>query len=226
MFNYQLYLEELKRLRSDWRNWAIVGLAISTALFFCLWWFHRCTPCNEGDTVTVRTIIQYRDTGYVKADVKPWNPDKQVPKKKWQRKPLAAVADLLWIDEPAAVVPAVVPSPCDTVNIKSDTISGSNKVKAIINDTLIDNHIAGRSVWLANTKPDTVTIIETQKTIKEKWKVYLGPSVTIPQFNLPRWDIGLTGALSIPKVGMISYGYAFRNNAHTFSVMPLLRFKK
>lgn len=216
--------EQVNRLRGDWRNWAMLLLAGTTVLFFCLWWFHQCQPCAEGENTTIATKIVYRDTSLHKA---------QSNVKLIKRKPVAHQTTVVKADSTFCSNSAgnssgnsagAATAACDEwVNYSTDTIYDEvTKVKVVIDDEYRNNWVYNRKVYTANLKPE-VTIT---KTVKEKWKVYLGPSVTIPQYDLRRWDIGLSGAVTVPKVGMISYGYGFRNGGHTISLMPLLRFKK
>ena len=114
-------------------------------------------------------------------------------------------------------------NPCDTINIYADTIQKPDTCTFIINDT-VEGRILGRSILYANLQPMIRTTIE--KTLKEKWKVYVGGAFTFNAKEFSRWGIGVTGALAIPKLGMVDYTYDIRNNAHTVGVLALIRFKK
>lgn len=119
-----------------------------------------------------------------------------------------------------------IPSPCDSIILYSDTIRQDKAFKAIINDTLENNHIRGRSVYFASLLPTIKETVTNTVVLKEKWKVYIGVAGTINARNFDRWGIGPDVFVSIPKIGGALYQYDVRNNAHTFGFSALLRFKK
>lgn len=114
-------------------------------------------------------------------------------------------------------------SPCDSIRFYSDTCYAQNSYRAVVNDT-VEGRILGRSVWFVNLTPEVTTTIE--KRLRERWKFYIGGSVTINQRNMDRWGAGPSVLLTIPKIGGISYYFDAKNFAHTGSFYALIRLKK
>lgn len=119
-----------------------------------------------------------------------------------------------------------LPSPCDSIFYVSDTtrVRQPDSCTIVVNDTLMDNHIIGRSIWHVNLQPTINTTIT--KVLKEKWKVFVGAQFSYNVRNQDRWGVGPSALLTIPKVGAISYYYDARNNAHTAGFDVLIRFKR
>lgn len=113
------------------------------------------------------------------------------------------------------------PSPCDSIYYYTDT-AGDASHYVIITDTLADNSFIGRSVMFGGFNTSETKTIPA----KDKWRVYIGASFTINQRNMDRWGAGVSALLTIPKIGAVGYYYDARNNAHTGSIMALLRFRK
>ena len=115
-------------------------------------------------------------------------------------------------------------SPCDSIYYYSDTV-GNTRSYVVIQDTISDNSFIGRSVLFKGFDL-TNTVTKTIPAPKEKVKLYIGASVTINQRFMDRWGAGPNVLLTIPKIGAVGYYYDARNNAHTGSLMALIRFKK
>lgn len=195
-------------------------------LFLYLWLTKPCPPCFEsGQTVTVHdTIWPPKELKPVVVKVpEPWGiKPKYALKKKLPNIPVIGKPDTIKITDCDTTI--ILPfNPCADVAYYSDTIE-AEQVKAVINDTVVNNRIFGRSVWLANLKPEVRTTTTVVK--KEKWKFYVGASFTINQRFMNRWGVGPSALVTIPKVGGISYTFDARNFAHTGSFFVLVRLKK
>jgi hypothetical protein len=207
----------------------VLLLATSTGIFAWLYFTKPCPPCyDSGKTVIVTKVVPVKDTTLKPIVVKvpePWGiKPKSAFKPVKHGKPVALKSDTsIRIFTRDCDTTIVLPTGCNDVAYYSDTITGDS-VKAVINDTLVNNRIAGRSVWLANLKPEVRTTTTVVK--KEKWKFYVGASFTINQRFMNRWGVGPSALVTIPKVGGISYTFDARNFAHTGSFFVLVRLKK
>lgn len=112
-------------------------------------------------------------------------------------------------------------SPCDSIIYYSDTIDQPDNFKAVINDTLRNNKIFGRSVWWVNLKPMVRETIEVHA--KEKPRLYLGGVLLLPAKDIKTWGVGPMAQLSIPKVGLVGYSYDLINNRHAVSFAALIK---
>lgn len=112
----------------------------------------------------------------------------------------------------------------DSINYYSDTFYQSNNYRAVVNDTIANNRIAGRSFWFVNLKPDVITTIE--KVRKEKIRVYVGADFTVNANYRNSWGIGPSAIVTLPPRFALSYYYDARNNAHTGGLFVLLKFSR
>lgn len=197
-------------------------------IFFAYMWLNKpCPPCYEaGQTVVKVDTIPPADTTLKAVRVHVPEAYKVVSKKRAKIKAALQVAhpDTLYIAECDTTI-VLPPSVCDSVLYYSDTIrSETEQCKAVINDTVMDNRIVGRSVWLINMKPEIRTTITEVR--KDKVKFYIGAAVTINARFMERWGAGPQALLTFPKVGGVNYYYDARNNAHTAGFMALIRFRR
>lgn len=212
----------------------LLNVVLMAALLLHSWWCSNI-PCYEaGETIVVHDTIYPKDTTLKLVSVGVKQPVQSIPKQRVSVHPvhsgrgdssIPAAPPTLFshVKEAGGFERGASPSPCDTVNIYSDTIR-SDDMKAVINDTLVDNRLAGRSVWMVNLKPEVRTTTTLVK--KEKWKVYVGGAVTVNQREMNRWGAGPSAMLTIPKVGGIGYYFDAKNFCHSASFMALIRFKK
>ena len=210
----------------------VLLLATSTGIFAWLYFTKPCPPCyDSGKTVIVTKVVPVKDSTLKPIVVKVPEPWKIKPKSSFKLirngkpEPAKSAEVKVKILERNCTCDTVrlTENICDDIAFYSDTITGDS-VKAVINDTLVNNRIAGRSVWMVNLKPSTHTT--TTVVLKEKWKFYVGLSFTINQRFMDRWGVGPSALLTIPKVGGISYHFDARNFAHTGSFFVLVRLKK
>jgi hypothetical protein len=206
-----------------------------------------CPPCYEaGETVVTIDTIRPTDTIPKMISLGVPTPVKSIPKKVFKKATVkkSFTVDSVWqidtdgkafayvkdfhgvgLAEDDCLGPAVasVPSPCDTINIYSDTIYKRDTCTFIVNDT-VEGRILGRSILYANLQPlirETITHVK-----KDKWKVYVGGAFTYNGKFLDRWGAGPKAAVAIPKIGAIDYYFDAKNMSHTVGVMALIRFKK
>lgn len=109
----------------------------------------------------------------------------------------------------------------DTV-LYSDSIRQAGKFKAVINDTITNNGIIGRSVYFADLTPiESKTVTNTLVKKPPLVKVYLGAIGTVPLTNigLHRFDAGI--ALSF----VFKDRYAVDLNYQVFGMQVQLGFK-
>jgi hypothetical protein len=206
-----------------------------------------CPPCYEpGQTVVKIDTIRPLDTIPKVISVGIPTPVKSIPKKVFKKavrkqslhtdsvwqidtdgKAFAYVKDFHGVglaeDDCQGQAVASVPSPCDTINIYSDTIYKRDTCTFIVNDT-VEGLILGRSILYANLQPlirETITHVK-----KDKWKVYVGGAFTYNGKFLDRWGAGPKAAVTIPKIGAVDYYFDAKNMSHTVGVMALIRFRK
>lgn len=192
--------------------------AFTTGLFAWLYFTKRCPPCYDSGK-TVIEYVQVKDSSLKPISVKV--PVAKKIKRKGASVPVAKPDSIRIVAGDCDTTIILPPSPCSEVVVYSDTITGDS-IKAVINDTLADNRIIGRSVWMVNLKPDTkITVVK-----RERWKFYVGASFTVNQRFMGRWGIGPSALLAIPKIGAISYTFDARNFAHTGGLYVLIRVKK
>lgn len=200
-----------------------VVLLFTTFLFLWLWLHKPCPPCYEaGQTVIVHDTIYPKDTTLKLISVKVPEAFRTVRTKKLFSKVNETKVKVDTIRITNCDTTIILPV-CDEVMYYSDTIKGED-CKAVINDTISKNRITGRSVWMANLKPE----IRTTETVvkRERWKVYVGASFTINPKDKTRWGIGPSALLTIPKVGGISYTFDAKNFSHSGTFYALIRFRK
>lgn len=215
------------------RLWTLILCPVflfTTCLFGYLWITKPCPPCYESGK-TVVEVIPVKDSSLKQIVVKVPEAFKIEPNHVYRKsgnlsasnqhaQNLSISPDTVHITSCDTTI-IFEPSPCSDIAYYSDTITGDS-CRAVINDTVSDNRITGRSVWMVNLKPDTkITVVK-----REKWKFYLGGSFTINQNNTQRWGVGPSALLTIPKVGGISYYFDAKNFAHTGTFFALIRFHK
>lgn len=209
-------------------------LALLQAVIIYFLWNRTCPPCYEAGERTVKHDTVWMNKPLEPIVVKVPEAFKSVAKKSVRKKSLHTekIGNSTNVFSPTSYYSfsdsgnITELSPCDTINYYSDTTINPMPDSCIIvvNDTLENNRITGRSIWLAFRIPQITTTITEVK--KEKLKFYLGGSFTLNAKEFNRWGVGVTGALAIPKIGMADYTYDIRNNAHTIGVLALIRFKK
>ena len=210
---------------TDKKNWVIA--ALTAAVIFLL--FTNISQCGEpcGEVVRRDTILKYDSVLVLVRDSKPV-PKRVTPLKKSVNHKQSQVL----ITDSTFLYPTYlqyfikthdtvfITLPNDSTYYYRDTFE-QNQVKAVIEETT-SGEILNRKVWLANLKPEIV-IRETR--IKERWKVYAGAQVIVPN-DLKRWGIAPSILLTIPKIGGISYSYDIRNQSHIGGIYALIRIKK
>lgn len=209
----------------DRKNWLIAGLAalvillLITNLHTCSKKAFDCDSCTKVVTVVHDTIYP-KDKPVVVYEAKP------VPAKSWPVKKAIAKADTVYLPGNVTVIhdrcPELPATACDSGRFYAynDTVE---QVHLIIRDS-VNGAITWRKIEVANLKPEVTTTIT--KILKEKPKLYVGASATIPAKNLRAWGIGPSILFTVPKVGGISYYYDIKNNAHTGSIYALIRFNR
>jgi hypothetical protein len=210
-----------------------VGLNIAFVVLVIILLKHcGCPPCYEaGETVVKIDTIRPLDTIPKVISVGIPTPVKSIPKKVFRKATFSKkeIVDTafhgvgLAEDDCQGQAVASVPSPCDTINIYSDTIYKRDTCTFIVNDT-VEGRILGRSILYANLQPlirETITHVK-----KDKWKVYVGGAFTYNGKFLDRWGAGPKAAVTIPKIGAVDYYFDAKNMSHTVGVMALIRFKK
>lgn len=207
-------------------QYSILLNIILAGVIVCMLKECHCPDCGEVTTVKIDTI-RPKDTTPKVISVSVPVAVKSIPKKHYRSAAVSQKEAVVVLYEGKAEDGMggnyVASAPCDTINIYSDTIHKPDTCTIIIKDT-VEGRILGRSVLYANLQPLIRTTVT--KTIKEKWKVYVGGAVTVNAKDYNRWGVGVTGAISIPKVGLADYTYDIKNNAHTVGVLALIRFKK
>lgn len=202
-------------------------------------WNRTCPPCYEaGQTVITHDTI-WRENKLEPIVVKVPEAFKTVAKKSLQPKATVSKKETVHTTlSPAASAAFSVSadgsgnrtgasaSPCDSINYYSDTTINPMPDSCIIvvNDTIADNKITGRSIWYVRLDPIITTTITHVK--KEKWKVYVGGAFTYNSLHQDRWGAGPSALLAIPKIGGVNYYFDAKNMSHTVGVMALIRFKK
>jgi hypothetical protein len=97
----------------------------------------------------------------------------------------------------------------DTV-LYSDSIRQAGKFKAVINDTITNNGIIGRSVYFADLTPiESKTVTNTVVKKPPLVKVYLGVQGSVPvnDVRLNRFDVAPSASLIINDRYMLGIGY-------------------
>ncbi len=210
----------------------VLNIIFIPAFLFVLWLYltKPCPPCQEPGTTVIKTeVIPVKDSSLKKVSVKVPVPYAVKPKyilKKGKLKPvvnsLPAVPQVNTVEE-CDSAGTVAPSPCDSVYFYSDTTK-ADSVTIVANDTVMNNKIIGRSIWVVNLKPNTKI---TETTVKpERWKFYIGGSFTIYQREITRWGAGPSMLLTIPKIGGFSYTFDAKNFGHMGTFYALIRLKK
>lgn len=193
-----------------------VLLLFLSGLFAWLYFTKPC-PCYEsGQTVIVHDTIYPKDTTLALiASIKP-KPNKA------RRNPKAETK-VVYIEREGQIIRDTITSACDSVYIYSDSLN-KDDVKLVINDTVSNGVLSGRSIWLRNLKPT----IKTTETVvrKEKVKLYIGASFSIDANNLKRWGVGPSALVTIPKIGGIAYTFDVKNFIHHGTLYALIRVKK
>lgn len=217
-------------------RFSLVVLAVAQAVVIYWLWNRACPPCYEAGERVVKIDTTWPVKPLEPIVVKVPEAYKTVAKK--SIKPIATVKKSLTVDSSlfhgvgtaeadcAGNAVASVPSPCDSIAYYSDTTINRMPDSCIIvvNDTVQDNKISGRSVWFASRMPLIKTTITEVR--KEKWKVYIGGAFTFNGKYLDRWGAGPKALVTIPKIGGFDYYYDVKNNAHTIGAMALIRFKR
>ncbi len=233
---------------------AVISILLTGAVCFLVYLLLQrqafdCSDCEGTETIIHDTIWPEKELEPIKVHVP--MPVKSVAKKSVRKRTLHTEPKVLCVGEAedscqgkaAASVPYdscdvwkidgeghafayITGSPCDTINYYSDTIIKPMPDSCIIvvNDTMIDNKVAGRSVWYAARYPMINTTIT--KTLKEKWKFYAGASFTYNARNTDRWGVGIGGIVAAPKLGALRLDYDIRNNAYQAGLYYLIRIKR
>lgn len=212
-------------MNSEFDKLKISSLTANVVLFALLimltWQYCNkpCQPCYDSGKTVVKIDTIYRDTSLKMVATKPLKPIRRMP-----RGTSRAHVDSVMVYMNDTIIVSEY-NDCYYTNYYIDTIrSSSEEVKAVIIDTLVDNQIVGRGVFIANLRP----VYRAKETIvkRETWKVYLGGSFTVNSRHQERWGAGVTAILTVPRIGAIQYHYDVRNNAHTGGLYALIRFRK
>lgn len=187
-------------------------------------------PCGETTTVVIHDTIRPKDELKLISHEAP-KPIKTIHRIKVSSYPLVSVSEPDSIPVPYATEITPLTNPCNFTNIYSDTLSEPDNYRVVINDTLQDNAIYGRSVWFVNLKPEIRTTIKETIVKREKWKFYVGGSFTYNQKYLSRMAVGISPLITIPKVGGISYTFSIpplepMAFSHQLNVYALIRFTR
>jgi len=119
------------------------------------------------------------------------------------------------------MVESIAQTCLDTV-LYSDSIRQAGKFKAVINDTITNNGIIGRSVYFADLTPiESKTVTNTLVKKPPLVKVYLGAIGTVPLTNigLQRFDAGIASSFVFVD------RYAVDLNYQVFGMQVQLGFK-
>lgn len=213
-------------------RFSLLILAIVQAIIIYFLWNKPCPPCYEaGQTVITHDTI-WPINPLEPIIVKVPEAFKSVAKKSISKavRSKTELTESVWkVDGDGHAYAELcqdISSPCDTINYYSDTTINRmpDSCMIVVNDTITDNKISGRSIWFQSRMPLIKTTITEVR--KEKWKVYIGGAFTYNARELQRWGAGPEVLLTIPKIGGVNYIYDGKNNAHTIGVMALIRFKK
>lgn len=122
--------------------------------------------------------------------------------------------------------------PCDTIReivkehlterIYSDTFT-ANEVKAVVNDTVV-GEIIGRSVFLANLKPEIVRTVTNNIQEHKRIGLVIGASVGANQKL--QWEVQPRIGIKLKQPVIIEYGYSVNSQMHNIGALYILHIGK
>jgi hypothetical protein len=112
----------------------------------------------------------------------------------------------------------------------ADTIRKPDSFVAVVNDTLYDNRLQGRSIVFKNLSPTVVTTIERTVQAKERIRLYVGAfagvQIDYRTRAVSNWTIGPELMLTIPQGAALHYGFDAKNNGHNIGLLYKIKLKR